>query len=127
MSRGIFVLRGDEQLIRSLGRAADRVNLQMKPVNKKAADLVAAASRGTAPRLTGRLAGTIRAGATKRAGVVRAGRASVPYAQPIHWGWPARNIRANPWLSEAAQSTEPGWTQLYSEYIDEVLEAIEGA
>ena len=38
---------------------------------------------------------------------VSVGRATVPYAGAIHWGWPARNISAQPFLTDAAKQTEP--------------------
>lgn len=53
------------------------------------------------PVLTGRLAGTLRAGRGKTKAVVRAGTAGVPYAGVIHYGWPARGIRPNEFLTQA--------------------------
>jgi hypothetical protein len=57
-------------------------------------------ARRTAPARSPPPAG--RAGQT--AAVVRAGRASVPYAGPIHWGWPSRHITAQP-FSTTPRST----------------------
>lgn len=59
------------------------------------------------PRETGNLAGTLRAGRGKTKAVVRAGGARAPYAGPVHYGWPARNIPANPFLTDALQRTRP--------------------
>ena len=56
------------------------------------------------PSLTNRLAGTVRAGRGKTKAVVRAGGARAPYAGVIHYGWPARNIAPQPFLSQALQS-----------------------
>ena len=53
------------------------------------------------PRVTGRLAGSIRAGNGKTKAVVRAGGARVPYAGVVHYGWPAHRIEPNPFLTEA--------------------------
>jgi phage gpG-like protein len=55
------------------------------------------------PVLTGRLRDSIRAGRGKTKAVVRAGGAQVPYAPIIHYGYPARNIQARPYLLEALQ------------------------
>lgn len=87
--------------------------------------MVAAAAR--APRRSGKLAGSIRPGATQKAGVVRAGRASIPYAGVIHWGWPGHNIAAQPFLTEAAAATESTWSDLYWAELQRVIESIEGA
>ena len=56
------------------------------------------------PVLEGRLSGTIRAGRGKTKAVVRAGGRAAPYAGVIHYGWPARNIEAQPFLTEALNS-----------------------
>lgn len=55
----------------------------------------------SAPVLSGALAGTGRAGRGKTKAVARWGTAAVPYAGPIHYGWPARNIDANPFAADA--------------------------
>lgn len=100
---------------------------ELSAINKKAASVVAGSARGSAPARSGRLASSIRPGATQRAGVVRAGRASLPYAGVIHWGWPQRNIAAQPFLSEAAQSTESTWSELYWDELQRLIDSIEGA
>lgn len=55
------------------------------------------------PRVSGRLAGTMRAGRGKTKAVVRIGGARAPYAGVIHYGWPARNIAPNPFALVALQ------------------------
>jgi hypothetical protein len=47
------------------------------------------------------LSGALRASGHAGKGTVIYGSASVPYAHPIHWGWPARNIVGQPWLEDA--------------------------
>lgn len=125
MADQVHVLGG-----RELRRTLKRAGLDMKKLtqaNREAANTVAAAAVATAPARSGRLKASVRAGATQRAGVVRAGRkGTVPYAGPIHWGWPARNIEPQPWISEAAQSTESVWITRYYEHIDEILQSVEG-
>lgn len=56
------------------------------------------------PTLSGRLTGTLRAGRGKTKAVVRAGGARAPHAGVIHYGWPAHNIAAQPFLTNALQS-----------------------
>jgi hypothetical protein len=128
---------GANRLARTL-RAADMDVKVMSRINKQAASTVAAAARPTAPvgvktrksrkrYRPGKLAKTIRAGATLRAGVVRAGGGRVPYANVIHWGWPSRNIRARPWLSDAAVRTEPVWVKQYEQHMKDVVKQVKGA
>ena len=76
------------------------------------------------------LAATVRAGATKAAAVARAGnnrKSGVIYANPIHWGWHRRNIAPNPFLSLAAQDSEPRWFAVYADGVDKIIATIEGA
>ena len=47
------------------------------------------------------MAGSIRPGRVKTRAVIRAGRAGVPYAGVQHYGWAARNIKPNPYLTDA--------------------------
>jgi hypothetical protein len=56
------------------------------------------------PYRTGRLDNNVRSGRGKTKAVVRAGGARVPYAGVIHYGDPARGIRAQPFLTDALQS-----------------------
>lgn len=62
---------------------------------------------GFAPKRTGRLAGDIRGNRAKSKAVVTAGRVSVPYAGPINYGWPARNIAANGFMQRTDAVMQP--------------------
>ena len=64
------------------------------------------AQRG-APKRTGRLAGSVRQSRRKNSVYLYAGRARLPYAGPIHFGWPARNIKANPWMYRTVDDVGP--------------------
>lgn len=117
---------GGRQL-RSQLKAAG-VSLQdLKDAHRKAAEIVARQGSIDAPRVSGRLAGNVRPGATQRAAVVRAGGARVPYAAVVHWGWPRRHIAANPWLSDAAVRSEPRWLDEYSQEVQKITDTVRGA
>jgi hypothetical protein len=73
----------------------------LKGINLEAAQIVAKQAKTGVPKDTGLLDSTIRAAGQAAAGVVRAGAARAPYAGPIHFGWPARNIEAVPFLYDA--------------------------
>ena len=124
-----FTLNGSSDLQRTLRRAGVDIR-ELKPVNREAAEIVMARARDEAPVVSGRLRDTLRVGATNRAGVIRAGnnrqRAGVPYAGAIHWGWPARDIPAHPFLAKPARETEHKWSQLYERYTDKVLGRVKG-
>lgn len=63
-------------------------------------DTVVPRAQADAPVRTGRLRASIKAGGTGSKLYVRS---PLPYAGPIHWGWPARNIRANPFIQRAVE------------------------
>ena len=54
---------------------------------------------------TGRLKADIRGNRARSSAVVTAGRASLPYAGPINYGWPKRNITGAFFMQKA----DPGW------------------
>lgn len=118
-------VEGLNELIRSMRKAGLDLT-ELKDAHHRAGEIVANYAETIAPRRSGRLAGTIRAAKQVRRARVQVGRASVPYAGPIHWGWPARHIAANPFLSEAAQRSEPVWRPVYQHAIEDALAKIKG-
>lgn len=92
-----------------------------KTINKMIAANVAEEARGRAPvGPTGRLKGDIRGGGTKTRAYVSVGRKRIPYAGPIHFGWPARNIKPNPFLYEAIDSRADEVRDVYAQRVDEL-------
>src|SRR5215468_8032398 len=96
----------------------------MKDVHGQIAQIQATAGQSLAPKRTGMLAGSIRPTRQAARVVIKAGGARVPYAAVIHWGWPAHGITANPWLSRAAQQTEPTWTTVYADGVQKILDTV---
>lgn len=94
----------------------------LKAAHREVAQTVTAASRRTAPHRTGRLGQSGRGSGTNTMSVVRYGSARIPYAGPIHYGWPARGIVAQPWLLETARRTEPVWLEQYNSAVAELVE-----
>ena len=123
--RPLVSVEGARELRRTLRAAGDDLE-DLKAANLQAAQIAAEAARARAPHVTGQLAGDIRASGTKTAGTIRAGRKRIPYAGPIHWGWPARGIEAQPYITEGAQATESIWVPLYEELMDEALAKVKG-
>lgn len=59
-------------------------------------------AKGYAPVRTGTLAASIRGNRAKNKAVVTAGRARVPYAGAINYGWPSHGIKPNPFMQRAS-------------------------
>jgi len=124
MTAKIVQVDGARRLRATMKRAGSDLQ-EFKDAHRAAADTVVAATR--APSRSGKLAASVRPGATKTMAIVRAGYSSVPYAGAIHWGWPRHNIRANPFLSDAATGSEGTWIQAYEREVDDIIDKIEGA
>lgn len=122
---GIVEVEGARELRASMKRAGEDLG-DLADAHAEVAAQVAAASSAAAPRKSGNLAGTVRGNRAKTSAVVKAGRASVPYAGVIHWGWPRRNIAAHPWMTDTAKATEPAWTETYLSAIRRIVDRIHG-
>lgn len=126
--------------LRSTMRKAGMDVKQVSAINREAAETVATAARARAPigkpsrkrgrgrpKSGGALKASIRAGATTKAGVIRAGSSRVPYANVQHWGWPKRNIQPKYFISQAAIDTEPVWVRNYERKMNDVIKKVKGA
>lgn len=111
--------------LRSTLRAAGRGLDELKHAHAVAARIVAGAA--SPPILSGALASTVRSSGTNTAGIVRAGRKTVPYAAVHEYGWPRRGIAATAYLRTAAAATEPSWLPIYTDTVDHVLARVKGA
>ncbi len=114
---------GDRQLAATLDAAASRMGELSVPARAAASSTLAAA-RGLAPRRTGALSASLSVGVwgPKTAAVTSA----LPYAGVIHWGWPARAIPARPFVTVAAQSSEPAWVSRYERHVTRTLDTVKG-
>lgn len=111
---------GELQLRESTARAADKLD-HLEPVDAAASTIAATRARAIAPKVSGYLASTIRPAAP--AGTVVAGAV---YAGVIHSGWPARNIRPQPYLTQALAVTEDQLVDLYAEHTDRTVHDVKG-
>lgn len=123
-SKALYVV-GQRRFVQTMRKAGADMD-ELKDVNAAAARIALPAVQSLAPRRTGRLAGSVRAGATKRAGVIRAGRKSVPYAGVINYGWPKRHITGRMFANNGVAQTEPAWTKLYEDFIKKTMSQVKG-
>lgn len=125
MARPQVEVKGAKELRKQLKSAGDDLK-DLKATHKKIAQIVEFDALQLAPVVTGGLVGSIRASGTQTSAIVRAGRSSVPYAGPIHWGWPARNIEAQPFLVDAQSEKYEDWMHEYTQLVDRALNKISG-
>lgn len=121
-------LVGGTQLVKQL-QAVGVPTEAIKDANKKIGVIVTARGRIEVPKHTGRLMNSIRATALVDKVVVRAGTKSVPYANPIHWGWfydkvnrHKRNIKPNPFLSRALGYTREEILHTYQKNMQDLID-----
>jgi hypothetical protein len=121
----VVQLIGNKELRRTMKKAGEDLS-DLKDVHQAVGALVAGVAQGLAPKRSGALAGSIRPTRAAAGVAIKAGGAGIPYANPIHWGWPKRNIAANPFLSDAATQSEAQWVALYETELEKIIERVEG-
>jgi phage gpG-like protein len=122
----------DESAIKILGLARFRSTLRkagldmadMKDANQEAARIVQREASAIAPHRSGDLSGSLRTPRTASKAVVRS---NLIYAPVIHWGWPHRNIKGQPFLTDASARTSHEWMETYAAAMQRIANSVQGA
>ena len=101
-------VQGLNQALRALKAIGTPVE-EVQAAAQQAGEIVASQSRSLVPVRSGKLRATIRSKRQARKVLISAGNnKSVPYANPIHWGWyydrnnfVKKNIKPNPFFAKA--------------------------
>jgi HK97 gp10 family phage protein len=125
---GIKVV-GLNEAIRGL-RAIGAPSKEIGQAAFEAGELVANRARTLVPVRSGRLRKSIKTSKQSRKIEVKAGNdSSVPYANPIHWGWnydkarnQAKNIRPRPFFINALSTTR---TQVYQVFFASIEKLVQ--
>lgn len=120
MTKPSITVEGGRDLRAALRKVADGT-ADLKSAHADAANIVAVAARSIAPRRSGRLAASVRSSGQARQGVIRAGKAAVPYAGVIHFGWPGHNIRPQPFLYDALDKRASEVIDRYEAAVDQII------
>jgi HK97 gp10 family phage protein len=120
MEASTIRIEGIDKLRRALVKLDDAAKDDFKAAGKAAAEIVERQARSEVPVRSGNLKNTIRSSGQQRGGVVSAGRAKVPYAGPIHFGWGRRRIHPNPFLYRAADKRVDEVTEAYLAQVYEI-------
>ena len=127
MADKALMIVGQKRFVQTMRKAGADMN-DLKEVNREAAQIALPAVRNLAPRgKTGRLAGSLRVGATKRAGVIRAGRKAVPYAGPVNYGWPGHHIKPRLYVNNGVARSENAWMKPYEAFVEKTMKQVKGA
>ncbi|ALF00678.1 minor tail protein [Arthrobacter phage Decurro] len=125
MGTKLYAVVGGAKL-RSTLRKAGADMKELSAVNRDVANIVLPVARATAPTTSGKLGSTVRAGATQKSAIIRVGSAKAPYGPVVHY-WHKGNYTPNPWVSLAAQKTEPTWLARYHAGIERIINQVTGA
>ena len=112
---------GLKQAIKAL-QAIGVPTAEIKAAGSEAGELVAGQARALAPVKSGALRNSIRVSrALNRVSVSAGNNGSVPYANPIHWGWFKRNIKPQPFFVKALGITRDEVYQNYYRSLDKLI------
>ena len=124
-SRDPIKITGLSEVQRSLRKlssdALDLNKTEFLETNKRVAEIIINESKKYVPVRSGALAAAIRNASTKKSAKVRAGSAAVPYAGPIHFGWPSRSIKPNTFLYEAIDARRAEVANRYAELVSDLI------
>jgi len=120
-------LVGKRQLIESLKRLPKQYKRDLPKIHKTAATPVAKTAAKLAPHRTGALSASLRALGSQKSGRAVAGKASVPYAGVINYGWGARNIEPSLFLERALKQEEEKVIKIFIKEQDRLIDKVWGA
>jgi len=104
--------------LQELGVELDDIKDVFADIAKEGAEVASS----FAPVKSGDLQNTIRGNRAKNKAVITAGRARVPYAGAINYGWPSRNIAPAAFLQKADEEMAGRSLKMLEEGIDKLIE-----
>lgn len=110
-----------QRQLRQLSEAVDYQANEFLDANKAIANFVKSDAMRFVPVLSGALAASIREAATKKSARVKAGGGKVEYAGPIHFGWPSRRIKPQPFFYDAIDGRREDIKQRYEDMVDKLI------
>lgn len=120
MAEGTYVegLRQTVKELQGLGVDLEDIKDSMARIAEAATDV----AQANAPSRSGALRASIRGNRAKGKAVVTAGRARVPYAGAINYGWPRRGIRGDHFMQAADEAIGPKAVAMLEDGINELIE-----
>ena len=118
---GQLEIDGLRDVQKAMRNFSDDSRNDMKETHRRAGQIVVDGAARLVPVRSGALLASLKSAPTQRQGRVRVGSAAVPYAGPIHFGWPARNIQPNPFIYEVLDGRRQEVYALYAERISQLI------
>lgn len=120
MTKPTLEVEGARKLRRQLKAFQSGID-GLKEVHREAGELVGDLAAQFVPVRTGLLQSTIRVSGQAAGAVVRAGFGRVPYAGPIHFGWPSRGIAPSPFLYDALDIRHDEVIAMYNDRVGDLI------
>lgn len=90
-------------------------------LNKELSSTLSQKASAMAPRLTGALASSVKGNPSAEKAQILAGSAAVPYAGVQEYGWPEKNINAQPYLRPAVHNNMGYIIEKYNDSIQKAI------
>jgi len=90
-------------------------------LNKELSTTLSQKASAMAPILTGALASSVKGNPSAEKAQILAGSAAVPYAGVQEYGWPDRNIKAQPYLNPAVRDNMGYIIEKYNDSIQKAI------
>lgn len=113
-------IEGLSRVVRNLERMGVEV-ADLRDAFGRIAEQVKPDYQAATPVRTGRLRGDYRASKAKGKANLYVGRASIPYAGPINYGWPARNIAPRNFIERGDATAAPKASRSLEEEISRLV------
>lgn len=113
-------VEGEAQVKAALNKV-EKDLIDRSELNKDLSDELSKKASAMAPRLTGALASSVKGNPTNEKAQILAGNNVVPYAGVQEYGWPAKNIQAQPYLRPAVFDNMGYIVEKYNKYIESIV------
>lgn len=129
MARAQIEVDGGRETRRKFKQAGEGM-ADLKNTHKWIADSVAGTAKTLVPVKSGALQRSIRGSGTQASAIVRSGNnrksgaSAVPYGGPIHFGWPERGIRPQPFLYEAIDNRRQEVIDAYNQQVTQIIRRV---
>lgn len=111
---------GIEEVTKLLNQVVNNLE-SMTSANKEISQTLSSKASAMAPRRTGALASSVKGNPSGQKAQIMAGSNAVPYAGVQEYGWPAKNIQAQPYLRPAVNDNMGYIIERYSKEIKDVI------
>lgn len=111
---------GIEEVTKLLNQVVNNLE-SMTSANKEISQTLSSKASAMAPRATGALASSVKGNPSGQKAQIMAGSNAVPYAGVQEYGWPAKNIQAQPYLRPAVYDNMGYIVEKYNNYIESIV------